>query len=302
MAETGRLLKAISSFYYVYVGSDCSLSGNLTAFGLPCRARGRLRLNGVEPTPGDYVCWQPDPNHSDSGVLTGIQPRKNFFIRPNIANVDQLVFVASAARPETDPWLIDRLSVSAIHAGCEFVVCLNKTDLNPADELFRVYRNAGFPVYRTSAADGRGIAEFSACLKGKLSVLTGNSGVGKTSLLNRLVPGVMQKTDEISQKHGRGKHTTRHTELFPLEQNGWIADTPGFAALDLQLLSALSEEDLPLCFPEFPRDRCRFPDCRHSAEPSCAVRRAVEEGHVEKSRYRSYLRILKEVHNTERSN
>ncbi len=301
MTETGRLLKAISSFYYVSVSENTALQNLPQRSEMPCRARGRLRLDGVEPTPGDFVRWELDPNHSESGILTGILPRKNFFIRPNVANVDQIVFVASAARPETDPWLIDRVSVSALHAGCDFVLCINKTDLDPGEELYRTYLNCGFPVYRTSAADGSGTAEFASCLRGRMSVLTGNSGVGKSSLLNILIPGISQKTGEISEKHGRGKHTTRHTELFPMGDTGWVADTPGFAALDLQLLASLSEEEIPGCFPEFPRDGCRFPDCRHKAEPFCAVRSAVVEGSISESRYRSYLRILNEVQNTERS-
>lgn len=281
----GLLVKAISSFYYVETEDGIR----------PCRARGRLRLDGLDPLPGDRVNWKEDPDHPGSGILTAILPRKNCFIRPSAANVDIVVFVASQARPRTDPYLIDLLSCVASQADCGFLICLNKTDLDPADELYETYRRCGISVLRTSADTGEGIPELAEALKGKISVFTGNSGVGKSSLLNLLIPGLQRETAEISLKHGRGRHTTRHTELFPLAESGWVADSPGFSALELQMLGEFEKDSLSACFPEFPVGQCRFPDCRHDREPSCAVRDAVDRGIIPESRYRSYIRMLYEI-------
>ena len=291
MSSEGTLIRAVSSFY------DVSVDGKV----LRCRARGRLRLDGTEPLPGDRVAFEPDPAHRNFGILTEILPRRNMLIRPSIANVDQILFVASAARPSTDPFLIDRISVKAEETGCQLVLCLNKTDLDPADELFNLYSGCGFRVLRTSAVTEEGTDALRETLTGKLSVLTGNSGVGKTSLLNCLLPGLMEKTAEISLKHGRGKHTTRRTELFPLPGSGWLADTPGFAALDLTMISSLSPGELASCFPEFPAGECRFQDCLHHKEPDCAVRTAVAAGKISSGRYQSYLRMLEELLQSERS-
>ena len=295
MSDTALLIRAVSSFYYVWDGAGL----------MPCRARGRLRLCGSEPLPGDRVRWRPDPDHPGYGVLLEIMPRHNSFVRPAVANVDRIVFVASDARPRTDPYLIDTMCTVAEQADCEFLLCLNKSDLSAADELYETYLRAGVGVLRTSAETGEGIPELESRLRSGISVFTGNSGVGKSSLLNDLLPGLDRQTAAVSEKHGRGKHTTRHTELFRLppspaeaasgERAAWIADTPGFAALELKLLTSLTPETLPACFPEFPQGKCRFPDCRHDREPSCAVREAVQNGLIPESRYRSYLRMLSEL-------
>ena len=181
------------------------------------------------------------------------------------------------------------------------MLCLNKCDLDLADQLYQIYSGCGYTVLRTSAVSGEGIEELRSILSGKLSVLTGNSGVGKTSLLNRLLPDVMEKTGKINQKHGRGRHTTRRTELFPLPDGGWLADTPGFSALELRMISALEPQMLGSCFPEFPLGKCRFQDCLHSREPDCAVRSAVSAHKISMSRYQSYLRMLEELNNSDRS-
>lgn len=288
----GLLIRAVSSFYDVEI-EDHQI--------LRCRARGHLRLDEYEPIPGDSVTCEYDPDHSGSGILTSILPRTNQLIRPCIANVDQILFVATSARPKTDPYLIDRISVKAEEIGCKLVLCLNKCDIDRADELFHIYSDCGFTVIRTSAVTGEGLQEFFETLQDKLSVLTGNSGVGKTSLLNSILPGVYGKTGEISQKHGRGKHTTRTTELFPLPVSGWIADTPGFSSLDIRMISNLSAKNLSGCFPEFPEGKCRFQDCLHYLEPGCAVRIAVSDHKIPVSRYHSYLRLLEEINIPERS-
>ena len=283
--NSGLLLSAISSFYQVWTGEEMVL----------CRARGRLRLNGTEPVPGDRVFWEWDRDHPGNGVLTAIAERRNLFIRPNLANVSRIVFVASAARPETDPFLIDCMSVVAHEKACDYLVCVNKTDLDDGRELLAAFRNCRFPVYSVSALTGEGIEALKGILREGISVFTGNSGVGKSSLLNALMPDLKQETGELSEKHGRGKHTTRHTRLFPFPGGGWIADTPGFAALEIRQMSKLSGEELAMHFPEFPEGECRFPDCRHDREPECAVKRQVREGIIAASRYQSYLRMYHEL-------
>lgn len=282
---TGLLIRAHGGFFDVETEQG---------YTIPCRARGRLHLDGTEPLPGDSVRWKEDEHHNGFGILTGIEPRQNVFIRPNMANLQQLVYVASVARPRTDPYLIDLMSVVARKAKCQFLLCVNKTDLESPEPLCTIYQKCDFPVLSVSAETGQGVDELRKQLSGKISAFTGNSGVGKTSLLNLLLPGVDREVAGISEKHGRGRHTTRLTELFPLPDSGYIADTPGFAALEFGRITDMEVSELALCFPEFPVDRCRFPDCIHRAEPDCAVRSAVDEGMVPSSRYQSYLRMMQE--------
>ena len=282
---TGLLIRAHGGFFDVETEPGIIL---------PCRARGRLHLDGTEPLPGDRVRWKEDEHHRGFGILTGIEPRQNVFIRPSMANLQQLVYVASAARPRTDPYLIDLMSVVAERADCRFLLCINKIDLEPPDLLSSIYAHCDFHVLPVSAETGEGVDELRRQLSGRISALTGNSGVGKTSLLNLLLPGIDREVAGISEKHGRGRHTTRLTELFPLPESGYIADTPGFAALEFGRIADMEASEIALCFPEFPADRCRFPDCVHKAEPDCAVRDAVHKGTVPDSRYQSYLRMLQE--------
>ncbi len=286
---TGLLIRAHGGFFDVETEQG---------YTIPCRARGRLHLDGTEPLPGDSVRWKEDEHHNGFGILTGIEPRQNVFIRPNMANLQQLVYVASVARPRTDPYLIDLMSVVARKAKCKFLLCVNKTDLESPEPLCTIYQKCDFPVLSVSAETGQGVDELRKQLSGKISAFTGNSGVGKTSLLNLLLPGVDREVAGISEKHGRGRHTTRLTELFPLPDSGYIADTPGFAALEFGRITDMEVSELALCFPEFPVDRCRFPDCIHRAEPDCAVRSAVDEGTVPSSRYQSYLRMMQERSST----
>jgi len=292
VSKTGVLIRAVSSFYDVEADS-----GQI----LRCRARGHLRYDKSDPVPGDLVTYEIDSMHINSGILTGVLPRRNILVRPNVANVDQIIFIATAARPQTDPYLIDMASVAAEENHCRLVLCLNKADLDSADELYTVYQSCGVQVLRTSAVTGIGLDELRDLIQGKLSVLTGNSGVGKTSLLNRLLPGVFEKTGDISPKHGRGRHTTRRTELHSLPGGGWLADTPGFSAMEIGMISALEPCNLGSCFPEFPQGQCRFLDCLHFKEPECAVKQSLLEKKIFPSRYQSYLRMLEELKNIERS-
>ena len=280
----GVIVKALSGFYYVR-----------TAEGLlECKARGRFRLDGTSPLVGDRVQCSLDAQ--GRGRLDRLLERKNWFVRPPVANIDALVFVAANATPVTDPFLIDRVSVIAEDAGCELIVCLNKADLDAGEELRRIFIGAGFQVIATSAETGEGIETLREALRGKISAFTGNSGVGKSSLLNRLLPGVNIPTAEISEKLGRGKHTTRHVELFALGEDSFVADTPGFASFELEMMKRIRKEELQYDFRDFTPyiGQCRFLDCTHRQEPGCAVTEAVAAGKIAASRHASYLRLYEQ--------
>ena len=278
MAE-GIIFKALSGFYYV--DSD---EGTVE-----CRARGRFRLDRSVPLVGDYVEYTP--TEQGRGYLKSVAPRKNAFIRPPVANIDTMVIVASGAKPVTDPFLIDRMTVVAQKNGCESVICINKCDLDPAKKLYEIYISTGFRTIRTSAETGDGIPELMDTIRDSVSALTGNSGVGKSSILNSFSFDLHIPVDEISYKLGRGKHTTRHVELFKLPNGAIIADTPGFSAFDADRI--VPKEELQFLFPEFLpfAGECRFPDCAHIKEPGCAILGALEAGSLQKTRHNSYVRL-----------
>lgn len=281
----GRIEKALSGFYYVNTGDRI----------LQCRARGKFRKEGMTPLVGDWVDILE--LSGGEGQVQTILPRTNQFQRPAAANVDQLVVIASGAIPVTDPYLIDRISAIAVLKGCQVLVVLNKCDLDPADDLFTIYNASAIPVLRCSAVTGQGIPELFAALRGRLSVLTGNSGVGKSSLLNALAPHFDLPVGEVSKALGRGRHTTRHVELFPLDNNTYVIDTPGFSSFDAQSLEWELKQHLPETFPEFAPylDGCRFTGCSHVKEKGCAVLQAVQDGHIPESRHRSYVRLYEEL-------
>ena len=282
----GIIFKALSGFYYVDDGS-----GTITA----CRGRGKLRHEKITPLVGDRVEFTPLDN--GQGALDAILPRKNQFARPAVANIDQLVILCSQAPPVTDPYLIDKVTVIALRQGIRPIILLNKSDLDPSDGLFDAYTKAGFPVLRASAATGEGIEALRALLPGKISAFTGNSAIGKSSILNRLDERFALPVGEMSEKIGRGKHTTRHVELLRLENGGIVADTPGFSTFDAVGLADLRPEDLAGDFPEIAgvAEPCRFSDCRHIKEPGCAVREALRRGDIAPSRYESYCRLAEEA-------
>lgn len=281
----GRIEKALSGFYYVNTGSGV----------LQCRARGKFRKEGMTPLVGDWV--EVQELGTGEGIVQTIEPRSSEFQRPAAANVDQLVVIASAAIPVTDSYLIDRISAIAVLKGCQVLVVLNKCDLDPADALYDIYRASAIPVLRVSAATGEGIAALYQALHGKLNVLTGNSGVGKSSLLNALAPQFSLPVGEVSKALGRGRHTTRHVELFPLDDATYVIDTPGFSSFDAQSLEWELKQRLPETFPEFIPylDSCRFAGCQHVKEKGCAVLEAVRAGKIPESRHRSYVRLYEEL-------
>lgn len=280
MAE-GVITKALSGFYYVTSGGET----------FECRARGAFRRDGVSPLVGDRVTF--DALKNGKGVINTLHARKCAFVRPAVANIELLVFVASNVIPVTDPYLIDRVAAVAEYAGCGFALCVNKADLDPGDTLAEIYASSGYPVIRTSAVSGVGLDSLRETIRGRICAFTGNTGVGKSSLLNALSPGLSLETGEVSLKLGRGRHTTRHVELFALPEDTYIADTPGFASFDTEMMEPIPKEKLQETFPEFRPylGGCRFADCAHLKEPGCAVLEAVEAGKIHQSRHAGYARL-----------
>lgn len=279
-------MKALSGFYYVDPGD-----GSLIA----CRARGKFRHQKITPLVGDRVEFTPLEDRT--GMVDEILPRKNEFVRPAVANIEQLVMIVSKAIPVTDPFLIDRMTSLAEGKHCESVICINKCDLEPADDLYEIYRSIGFPTVRVSAATGKGIEELSEIIAGKVCAFTGNSGVGKSSILNALEPGFSLSVGEVSEKLGRGRHTTRHVELFRLENGAVVADTPGFSSFDTDQTEIRKKDALAETFREFRPylDECRFVGCAHVKEKGCAVREAVKQGKIPPSRHASYVRLYEQA-------
>lgn len=281
----GRIKKALSGFYYVEGDGEL----------LQCRARGKFRKEGISPLVGDWVEVRELGN--GEGYVEAVKPRKNAFLRPAVANVDQIVIIASEAIPKTDPYLIDRLSAIAALKDCGVVVVLNKCDLNSAEDLYHIYRAAGFPTIRVSAETGEGLSELKPLICGKLSAFTGNSGVGKSSILNALDSEFHLQVGEISEALGRGRHTTRHIELYHLDCGADVVDSPGFASFDSEELNLELKRRLPETFPDFEPYlySCRFVGCSHTKEKGCAVLAALQDGVLQRSRHDSYLRLYEEL-------
>ena len=208
---------------------------------MSCRARGILRKEGNSPLTGDIV--EISVEHG-KGMVERILPRKNSFVRPAVANIDMLIVFAANVNPVTEPFLIDRVAAIAGDQEVQVVLCVNKCDLDPAVDLVRIYEHAGFPVIRASAETGEGVEELRQLIRGKLTAFTGNSGVGKSSMLNRLCPELALPTGEVSEKLGRGRHTTRHVELYRLEEDAYVADTPGFSSFDTDQMEIILKENL----------------------------------------------------------
>ena len=282
--QTGRIIRSISGFYEV-----------LTPGGMvTCRARGSLRRTHETPLTGDMVEITIERG---KGMVERILPRRNSFVRPAVANVDALVVFAANVNPVTEPFLIDRVAAIAGDQEVPVYLCVNKCDLDPAMDLVRIYTHAGFEVIRASAETGEGVEELRDLIRGKLVAFTGNSGVGKSSILNRLCPELALATGEVSEKLGRGRHTTRHVELYDLGEDTYVADTPGFSSFDTDQMEVILKENLQYAFPDFGPyiGQCQFHDCTHRKEPGCAVTAALAAGEIEPTRYDSYLRLYEKA-------
>ena len=281
----GKIIKGIGGFYYV-----AAEDGQI----YECKARGAFRKEGVRPLVGDDCGISVQDAEARLGTVDRILPRRNQLIRPAVANTDQAIVIFAASKPEPSEGLIDRYLVGMTYADMPVRVVINKIDqeMERAEELRELYEAAGYSVFLTSAKRGDGLPELRKELEGKTSVLSGPSGVGKSSLMNALFPGFSAETGAISEKIGRGRHTTRHTELMVAGTGTYLLDTPGFTSVDLP--ERLTEESLPLCFPEFEPylGTCRFSSCLHITEPDCRVRLAVENGQIRRSRYESYKNFM----------
>ena len=282
--STGRIIRSLSGFYEVQ-----TQDGMVT-----CRARGSLRRTGETPLTGDLVEISVEKG---KGMVEKILPRRNQFVRPAVANVDALVVFAANVNPITEPFLIDRVASIAGDQEVEVILCVNKCDLDPAVDLVRIYRHAGFQVISASAETGAGVEQLRDLIRGKLVAFTGNSGVGKSSILNRLCPELNLPVGEVSEKLGRGRHTTRHVELYHLGEETYVADTPGFSSFDTDQMDVMLKENLQYAFPDFGRyiGSCQFHDCSHRKEPGCAVTAALAAGEIEASRYDSYLKLYEKA-------
>ncbi len=278
--QTGRIIKALSGFYYV----------RHDARVIECRARGIFRKEHITPLVGDEVRFS---TQGKRGTVEEILPRRNSFLRPAVSNLDALVLLASGSNPVTDPFLIDRVCAIAGDRGVPVLICVNKTDLNDGARLIRIYRHAGYEVFPTSAETGEGLDALRAAIAGKTVAFTGNSGVGKSSVLNCLDLSFAIETGEVSEKLGRGRHTTRHVELYALGENTFAIDTPGFSSFDTERMELVLKENLQYAFPDFAPflGKCRYHDCAHLKEPGCAVLQAVQDGALEPTRHASYVRL-----------
>ena len=278
--QTGRIVRSLSGFY------DVRLPDGI----ITCRGRGVLRRQHITPLTGDMA--EVTVEHG-KGMVEAVLPRKNSFIRPAVANVDALIIFAANVNPVTEPFLIDRVAAIAGNQNVESVLCVNKCDLDPARSLREMYERAGFQVFPVSAVTGEGLDALRGFLQGKLTAFTGNTGVGKSSILNALCPGLELATGEVSEKLGRGRHTTRHVELFSLGDDTYVMDTPGFASFDTDQMDVILKENLQYAFPDFAPyiGHCQFADCSHRREPGCAVRAALDAGQIVPSRYESYLKL-----------
>ncbi|MFB1098500.1 ribosome small subunit-dependent GTPase A [Terribacillus sp. JSM ZJ617] len=285
---SGKIMKALSGFYYV-----------LTEDGetYQCRGRGVFRKQKITPLVGDQVEFEAETKQE--GYVLDVRPRKNELVRPPIANIDQAIIVTSAAQPDFSTALLDRFLVLVESKGIQPVIFITKMDMLSADKLDIIeafkedYRKIGYSVEMLSSKEETNLEQVQLHMKDKISVIAGQSGVGKSSMLNAIDPRLDLETNEISESLGRGRHTTRHVELIPIG-GGLVADTPGFSSLEFTELEA---EVLPSCFPEFREreDDCKFRGCMHHKEPKCAVKTAVESGEIPEYRYTHYLQFLEEI-------
>lgn len=282
----GIIIKGIGGFYYV------EASGEI----FECKARGVFRKSGIKPLAGDYVTISINENAENT--IDEVHKRKNSLVRPPVANVDKLFIVSSVCEPKPVLLIIDRLTALAVNQGIEPVVVFTKNDLDSADEYVEIYKKAGIRAYSVSCVTGEGVDEIKAELEGHISAFCGNSGVGKSSLLNAINPELALKTGEISDKLGRGRHTTRHSELIKVD-GGYVADTPGFSSFETDETELILKDDLPYAFKEFEPylGQCKFTSCLHMKDKGCRVIQAVEDGDIPQSRHESYCSMMEQAKN-----
>ena len=281
----GIIIKAISGFYYV---SDDEKT-------YECKARGSFRESGVSPLVGDRVEFEQ--TQEKKGLVTAVLPRKSLLSRPPVANIDKLFIVSSYKKPAPNAYIIDKLTALAEYKEIEPIIVFNKCDIGGFEDWERIYKTAGFKVFTVSAESGEGIELLKKELKNFVSAFTGNSGVGKSSILNALFGEMKLETGAVSDKLGRGRHTTRHTELFALPEGGFVADTPGFSSLEYDCADYEFKENLVYYFRDLKQyaDGCRFTSCTHTCEKGCNIIRAVQNGEVAESRHRSYIALFEEL-------
>lgn len=280
----GIILKGIGGFYYVEAAGAV----------YECKARGAFRKSGIKPLAGDRV--EISINDKAENTIDIIKERSSLMLRPPVANIDRLFIVASAKEPNPVMLIIDRLTAIAVSRGIEPIIVFTKSDLAPVDEYVKIYRNAGIRTIAVSSVNGEGVDEVKNELKNHISAFCGNSGVGKSTLLNAIDPSLALKTAEISDKLGRGRHTTRQSELFKVE-GGYVADTPGFSSLELEETEIILKDDLPYAFPEFEQyiGQCKFTSCLHVKDKGCRILEAVESGEIPKSRHESYCVMMEQA-------
>lgn len=280
----GIILKGIGGFYYVEAAGAV----------YECKARGAFRKSGIKPLAGDRV--EISVNDKAENTIDVIKERSSLMLRPPVANIDRLFIVASAKEPSPVMLIIDRLTAIAVSRGIEPVIVFTKSDLAAVDEYVDIYRNAGIKTIAVSSVNGEGVDEVKNELKNHISAFCGNSGVGKSTLLNAINPSLGLKTAEISDKLGRGRHTTRQSELFKVD-GGYVADTPGFSSLELEETEVILKDDLPYAFPEFEQyiGQCKFTSCLHVKDKGCRILEAVENGDIPKSRHESYCVMMEQA-------
>lgn len=280
----GILMKAIGGFYYVRCDGK----------EYECKARGSFRKSGNSPVVGDKVVISvPEEGFAS---IEEIKPRINKLKRPALANIDTLVIVCSTVDPEPNFTVIDKMTAAAINNNMIPAIVVSKNDLKSGERIAEIYRNSEFPVFLCSPDDTEDVNRLKAFLKGKVSAFTGNSGVGKSTLINRIFPELELQTGQISRKLGRGKHTTRVVELFEID-GCFVADTPGFSTVDLQRYEMIDKTQLQYCFPEFEKylGECQFTSCSHTCEKGCRILQAVADDEIEPSRHKSYVAMYNEV-------